>query len=222
MTNEQRDDSNAGEADEIAPAERQNIIPFSEGDEPAPRDEPGSKPAAAPSRAEELKGVVEALLFASDRPLSSTQLAELSGAADGHEARRIVTELQAEYDSAGRAFCIEETGGGFRFASRPQYHRWISKLKKDQQVESLSQAALETLAIVAYRQPIMRAEIEDIRGVQCDYILRSLMEKGLVRVAGRSDELGRPLLYGTTRKMLEVFGLRSLEDLPDAKELARG
>jgi len=172
-----------------------------------------------PGSQQQLKGIIEALLFASDRTLTSSQLAELSGAADGREARKAVLALQKEYEETGRAFRIEEVAGGFRLVTRPEYHQWVSKLRRNEQIEGLSQAALETLAIVAYRQPIVRSEIEDIRGVQSDYILRSLMEKGLVRVCGRSEELGRPLLYGTTRKFLEMFALRSLDDLPDIKEL---
>ena len=177
------------------------------------------KPVTEPDSGQQLKGVIEALLFASNRTLTSGQLAELSEAADGHQARRAVLELQEEYDASGRAFRIEEVAGGFRMVSRPEFHQWVSKLRRNEQIEGLSQAAMETLAIVAYRQPILRAEIEDIRGVQSDYILRSLMEKGLLRVCGRSEELGRPLLYGTTRKFLELFALRSLEDLPDIGEL---
>jgi len=173
----------------------------------------------SPGPQQQLKGIIEALLFASDRTLTSGQLAQLSGAADGREARKAVLALQKEYEETGRAFRIEEVAGGFRLVTRPQYHQWVSKLRRNEQIEGLSQAAMETLAIVAYRQPIVRSEIEDIRGVQSDYILRSLMEKGLVRVCGRSEELGRPLLYGTTRKFLEMFALRSLEDLPDIKEL---
>ena len=169
----------------------------------------------------QIKGIIEALLFSSSKTLTSGQLAELSQAADGHQARRAVLVLQDEYDASGRAFRIEEVAGGFRMVTRPEYHQWVSKLRRDEQIEGLSQAAMETLAIVAYRQPIVRAEIEDIRGVQSDYILRSLVEKGLVRVCGRSEELGRPLLYGTTRKFLELFALRSLDDLPDVKELTK-
>ena len=187
----------------------------------AEEDEEVQPPETAePDADRQLKGIIEALLFSSSKTLTSGQLAELSQAADGHQARRAVLVLQDEYDASGRAFRIEEVAGGFRMVTRPEYHQWVSKLRRDEQIEGLSQAAMETLAIVAYRQPIVRAEIEDIRGVQSDYILRSLVEKGLVRVCGRSEELGRPLLYGTTRKFLELFTLRSLDDLPDIKELS--
>ncbi|KPK63161.1 MAG: hypothetical protein AMK73_05345 [Planctomycetes bacterium SM23_32] len=167
---------------------------------------------------ERVKRIVEALLFSSDRPISSARLAELSEAADGREARRAARQLQAEYQAEGRAFAIEEIAGGFQLLSRPEFAPWVSRLHNRQQQETLSKAALETLAIVAYRQPITRAEIEDIRGVQCGHILRSLVERRMLKVAGRSSELGRPLLYATTRYFLEAFGLRSLRDLPQRKE----
>jgi segregation and condensation protein B len=134
---------------------------------------------------------------------------------DGHLMRSLVEELTEEYREQNRAFTIEEIAGGFQLMTRPEFHPWVSKLRETQQQDSLSQAALETLAIVAYRQPITRADIEDIRGVQSGYILRSLIEKSLVRVTGRSEELGRPLLYGTTREFLDAFDLNSLRDLPE-------
>ncbi len=202
----------------------EKIIPFSQADQETEDDseEPSGTDVDAEIAEEEGKeqaSIIEALLFATERPLSSGDLADLAGTEDGHEARRLVQRLQDEYDSAGRAFCIEEVAGGFRMVTRPDYSHWVSKLKESDQQETLSQAAMETLAIVAYRQPITRAEIEDVRGVQSNYILRSLIEKGLVRVAGKSDELGRPLLYGTSRKFLEVFGLDSLDGLPNIEEL---
>jgi len=161
-----------------------------------------------------VKRVIEALLFSSDRPVSAGRLAELSGADDGHQAREIVRELQREYDAQGRAFGVEEIAGGFQLLTRAEFAAHVSRLHNRRQQESLSKEALHTLAIVAYRQPITRAEVEDIRGVQSGHILRSLVEKRLLKVTGRSEELGRPLLYGTTRHFLEVFGLRSLRDLP--------
>jgi len=167
-----------------------------------------------------LKRALEALLFAADSVLKSGKLAELSGAEDGHQARELVMELKEEYDDQGRAFCIEEVADGYRMVTRPRYHRWLRELKRSEKKQSLSQAAMETLAIVAYRQPLNRAEIEDVRGVQSGYILRSLVEKDLVRVVGRSTELGRPLLYGTTSTFLEQFGLDSLDDLPEIGELS--
>ena len=120
------------------------------------------------------------------------------------------------YDRDGTAFQIEELAGGFQLLTRPAYHRWLASLRRGHNDLRLTGAARETLAIVAYRQPIMRANIEAIRGVHCGETLRLLMEKGLVRIAGRDDSLGRPVLYGTTKKFLQVFGLRALKDLPQA------
>ncbi len=183
-------------------------------------EEVTSETEESPPERERVKRAVEALLFASETVLKSGKLAELSGAEDGHQVRELVMELKEEYDDQGRAFCIEEVAGGYRIVTRPRYHRWLKELKRSEQKQSLSQAAMETLAIVAYRQPLNRAEIEDVRGVQSGYILRSLVEKDLVRVVGRSSELGRPLLYGTTSTFLEQFGLDSLDDLPEIGELS--
>lgn len=176
---------------------------------------------AAPDGREQVKRVIEALLFSTARPVTASRLAELSGAEDGNQARRIVGELRDEYEAAGRAFAVEELAGGFQLLTRPEFAPYVTSLHGRQQQESLSKAALETLAIVAYRQPITRAQVEDIRGVQCGHILRSLVEKRLIRVTGKSEELGRPLLYGTTRQFLAVFGLKSLKDLPRRGEFGR-
>jgi segregation and condensation protein B len=162
---------------------------------------------------------VEAALFAADEPLSVRRLAVAAGLADAGEARRLVRKLQSLYDQDGTAFQVEEIAGGFQLLSRPEYHSWLVRLHRTGDALHLSSAARETLAIVAYRQPIMRADVEAIRGVQCGEILRLLMEKGLVRIAGRHASLGRPVLYGTTKKFLQVFGLRSLHDLPQVQQL---
>ena len=130
--------------------------------------------------------------------------------------RRLLRKLQGLYDSDDTAFQIEELAGGFQLLTRPAYHRWLATLRRGQVDLHLTGAARETLAIVAYRQPIMRANIEAIRGVHCGETLRLLMEKGLVRITGRDDSLGRPVLYGTTKKFLQIFGLRTLKDLPQA------
>lgn len=163
--------------------------------------------------------VLEASLFAADEPLNARRLAAAAGLTDGKEARRLVRKLQSLYDKDSTAFQVEEIAGGFQLLTRPEFHTWLIRLRRTGQEMRLSSAARETLAIVAYRQPIMRADIEGIRGVQCGEILRQLMEKGLVRIAGRHDSLGRPVLYGTTKKFLQVFGLRSLADLPQVEQL---
>ncbi len=175
----------------------------------------------ASADAGQAKRVIEALLFSTDKPVTAGRLAEISGAGDGREARRIIRELQQEYDAEGRAFGVEEIAGGFQLLTRPEFAPWILQLANRRQQETLSKAALETLAIVAYRQPITRAETEDIRGVQSGHILRSLVDRRLLKVTGKSEELGRPLLYGTTRYFLEAFGLRSLSDLPQTSRAVR-
>ncbi len=168
---------------------------------------------------DERLALIEAALFATDEPLNLRRLANLAGLRDPAEARQLVRKLQAFYDQDGTAFHVEELAGGFQLLTRPEFQPWLVRVRRTSNELRLSAAARETLAIVAYRQPIMRADVEAIRGVQCGEILRLLMEKGLVRIAGRHDSLGRPVLYGTTRKFLQVFGLRSLKDLPDAEQL---
>jgi segregation and condensation protein B len=163
---------------------------------------------------------VEAALVAADEPLTPRRLAAAAGLADAAEARQIVEQLRALYDQDETAFQVEELGGGFQLLTRPKYHPWLARLRRAGPEVRLTPAARETLAIVAYRQPITRADVESIRGVQSSDMLHQLMDKGLVRIAGRDDSLGRPVLYATTRKFLQVFGLRSLRDLPQAQDLA--
>ncbi len=157
---------------------------------------------------------LESILFLSRDPLGSRKLAQLAGLADGTKARTLVRALNRRYDAEGSAFRVEEVAGGFQLLTRPKYAPWLRRLHSIPLEVRLSAPVLETLAVVAYRQPVLRAEIEAIRGVQCGEVLRQLIERDLVRIVGRSEELGRPLLYGTTRQFLQVFGLRYLEDLP--------
>lgn len=164
---------------------------------------------------------VEAALLAADEPLPTRKLAAAAGLSDAAEARRLLRKLQALYEKDGTAFQVEEIAGGFQLLTRPEFHPWLSRLRHTGQELRLSPAARETLAIIAYRQPIMRADIESVRGVQCAEVLRLLMEKGLVRISGRDPSLGRPVLYGTTKKFLHAFGLRGLEDLPMVEQLKR-
>jgi segregation and condensation protein B len=164
--------------------------------------------------------LVEAALLAADEPLPLRRLAAVAGLADAAEARRLVEHLRDFYDRDGTAFQVEELAGGFQLLTRPAYHPWLARLRRAGAEVRLTAPARETLAIVAYRQPITRADVEAIRGVQSSDMLHQLMEKGLVRIAGRDDSLGRPVLYATTRKFLQLFGLRSLRDLPQASELA--
>ena len=157
---------------------------------------------------------LEAVLLVADEPLPTRRLAQAAGLADATVTRRLLKKLQALYDQDGTAFQIEEIAGGFQLLTRGDYHRWLASLRRGGHDLRLTTPARETLAIVAYRQPIMRAAVESIRGVNCAETLRLLMEKGLIKIAGRDDSLGRPVLYGTTKKFLQVFGLRSLKDLP--------
>jgi len=169
-----------------------------------------------------LKTILEAILFASDEPVSDDRLADAAGEGVTVGAvREAIKELAAEYESTGRAFAIEEIAGGWQLYTRPEFNKYLKKLLQARREARFTQAALETLAIIAYKQPVTRAEIEDIRGVACSDMIRTLMEKGLVRIAGRSEHLGRPLLYGTTKKFLQAFGLASVKDLPDSKQLVQ-
>jgi len=163
--------------------------------------------------------LVEAALVAADEPLTTRHLIAAAGLPDAATARRLIRKLQSLYEQDGTAFQVEELAGGFQLLTRPIYHRWLVRLRRAGQDLRLTSPARETLAIIAYRQPIMRADVEAIRGVHCGEVLRLLMEKGLVRIAGRHDSLGRPVLYGTTRKFLQVFGLKSLKDLPQVEQL---
>jgi segregation and condensation protein B len=164
-------------------------------------------------------GMLEAALFAADEPLTARKLASAANLVDGNEARRLVRKLQILYERGGSAFQIEEVAGGFQLFTRAEFHRWLVRLKRTGHEVRLTGASRETLAIIAYRQPIMRADIEAIRGVHCGDVLRLLMEKGLIRIAGRHDSLGRPVLYGTTKKFLQVIGLKSLKELPQVDQL---
>jgi segregation and condensation protein B len=159
---------------------------------------------------------VEAILLISREPLNSRKLSEHARLTDGTEARTLVRQLNRLYDDTGRAFRVEQVGGGFRLLTRRQFAPWLRRLVHVPPIERLSAPAMETLAVVAYRQPVLRAEIEAIRGVSCGEILRQLMDRDLVRIGGRSDELGRPYLYTTTKRFLQLFGLQSLDELPRA------
>ena len=163
---------------------------------------------------------LEGVLFAAREPLNSRKLADLAGLEDGTAARTSIKRLNARYDQSQRAFHIRQVAEGFQLVTRPQFADWLRKWGQvHRQSVELSPSALETLAVVAYRQPIHKAEIEAIRGVNCSEMLRQLMERGLVRIAGRGEELGRPYLYGTTRFFLQTFGFPSLDSLPQAGQL---
>lgn len=156
----------------------------------------------------------EAILVLSRGSLTTRKLAALAGLADATEARTLIRQLNQIYDQQGRAFRAEEVAGGYQLLTRPQFAPYLRRLGHLPQAVRLSSPMLETLAIVAYRQPVLRADIEAVRGVQSGELLRQLMEKDLVRISGRSEELGRPYLYSTTKRFLQVFGLRNTDALP--------
>ena len=184
---------------------------------PAKRDSL-SVPAGPSSRDRRLARV-EAVLFLAREPMSSRRIAQLASLADGTEARTFVRRLNQLYDGDGSAFRVEELAGGFQMLTRPMFGPWLRRLFQTPVEMRLSAPAMETLAVVAYRGPVLRAEIEAIRGVQCGDILRQLMDRDLVRIVSRSEDLGRPLMYGTTKRFLQLFGLRHLDELPMAAEL---
>jgi len=166
----------------------------------------------------EIKAAIEAVLFAAQDPLSTSRIAGCIRGADGRLVRSLLKEIAEDYRTSNRGFQVEEVAGGFRLYSRPDLHQYVEKMFKQRQAVRLSPAAVETLAIVAYKQPVTRAEVEDIRGVATGPILRNLLDLSLIKIAGRAEVLGRPLLYGTTKKFLEHFGLKSLADLPRSED----
>ena len=163
--------------------------------------------------------ILEAILMIVQEPLSARKLATMAGLTDPTQARTLARRLNDQYDTVGHAFRVEEIAGGLQLLTRPQFAPWLRRLDHVPGEVLLSQGMLETLAIVAYRQPILRAEIEAIRGVSCDEVLRQLMERAIVRICGRHEDLGRPYLYGTTKRFLELFGLQSLDSLPRAQKI---
>ena len=161
---------------------------------------------------------IEAVLMTVDRPLGDRALAEAAGV-DGVEAS--ISELNDCYESTGRIFRIVRVASGWQVMTMPESAPVLSRLHAQRQQTHLTPAAMETLSIIAYRQPVMRAEIEAIRGVACGEVLRGLLERRMIRIAGRAEELGRPMLYGTTKDFLRVFGLSGIDDLPDVEGLSR-
>lgn len=164
---------------------------------------------------------LEAALFLADEPLPARKLADAAGLPDGHAARRLIERLRTLYLDDNSSFQIEELGGGYQLLTRPAYHPWLLRLRRTGQDVRLTPAVLETLAVIAYKQPITRADVDTLRGVACAELIRLLMEKGLVRVTGRHDSLGRPQLYGTTKRFLQAFGMNMLSDLPEVESLRR-
>lgn len=170
----------------------------------------------------EVLAIVEAVLFSTDTPLSPAKVAQVAELPNRRVVKAAVTMLNERYEQMGCTFRVESIAGGYQMMSMPEYHDVVSRLFKARSDSRLSQAAMETLAVVAYRQPVLRADIEAIRGVASGEVLRGLMEKQLVKIVGRAEVLGRPMLYGTTKRFLEIFGLSDLKDLPKVEELRGG
>jgi segregation and condensation protein B len=160
------------------------------------------------------KGALEAMLMSTHHPLTAGRLAEMLDLPSTKPVRQAIKGLNADYESSGRSFRIEQVAGGFQILTLPTFGDYLKKLHQKEGDAKLSKAALETLAIIAYKQPMLRADVEAIRGVACGETIRSLMEKHLVKIAGRAEEPGRPILYGTTKRFLELFGLNSIKELP--------
>ncbi len=169
----------------------------------------------------DMESVVEAILFASDEPLTAARLVSVVETGSVKQIRQCVKNLNRKYSAGNCAFRIEQIAGGYQMMTLPPYNHWLKKLLRVRRDSKLTQASLETLAIIAYKQPIIRADVEAIRGVASGEVIRNLMYKGLVKIVGRAEVIGRPMLYGTTRKFLDIFGLNSLKDLPKVEELKR-
>jgi segregation and condensation protein B len=165
-----------------------------------------------------IKNIIESLLFVADEPLTIERFKRIIVPAEAQEIREALAALAVEYEERTGGFFLDEVAGGYQIRTRPEYTEWIKKLIQPRPLR-LSKAALETLVIIAYKQPIIRSDIEHLRGVDCGGVLRVLMERKLIRVLGRREIAGRPLIYATTKHFLEVFDLKTLRDLPTPKEI---
>ena len=174
---------------------------------------------SSPSRRDLRLQRLESVLFLAREPLSSRKLSQFASLADATEARTLIRQLNELYDVSGRAFRVEDVAGGYQLLTRSPFASWLRRLEYVPNEIRLSAPAMETLAVIAYRQPASRAEIEAVRGVNCGEMVRQLMDRDLVRIQGRSEELGRPYLYATTRRFLQLFGLKSIDKLPHIAEL---
>jgi segregation and condensation protein B len=167
---------------------------------------------------EKIKAIIEALIFASEAPLAPEKIRVVFPEVEKKEIQEIIDQIASEYHERQGGIFLQEVAGGFQFRTNPELGPWVKKLKTTKP-HSLSPQAMETLAIVAYKQPIVKSEIESIRGVDVGGPLKSLLDKKLVRIVGRKDVPGKPIIYGTTKKFLEVFNLKDLLDLPNLREL---
>jgi segregation and condensation protein B len=179
-----------------------------------------ARPNAVPAYSkDEMKRLLEAVLFAADKPVPASTLVQVLSGAREETVREALSELRREYEETGRSFILKEVGGGFLLLTHPAYEPWVRKLFRGRLTLRLSKSALETVAIIAYRQPISKAEIETIRGVNADGVLNTLLDRKLIRVVGRKPGMGRALLYGTTGDFLTYMGLNDLSELPQLDEM---
>jgi segregation and condensation protein B len=162
----------------------------------------------------EAKKIIEALLFTSEKPIAIEQMKEVIEEIEAKDIKAALLELKSEYENLGRSFKVYEVAGGYQMVTTPEFADYLKKFYKVKSKDKLSKPALETLAIIAYRQPMTKAEIEDIRGVNVDGVIETLSDRVMIRITGRKDAPGRPILYGTTREFLDRFGLSSLNELP--------
>jgi segregation and condensation protein B len=236
------DDSHGAREEESAPdpesmadpgadqAADQAEIPSTDAEGPAARDDEDADadvetleaPVGLGEPEVTTERVVEAILFASDAPLPLSKIVSILGVGSARDVRNHMKALNEKYERTGASFRIEQIASGYQMLTLPVYNTWIRRLKQTKQDSRLSQAAMETLAVVAYKQPVVRAEIEAIRGVSAGEMLNRLRELGLIKIVGRAEDVGRPMLYGTTRRFLEVFGLSGIEDLPEVEEMQPG
>jgi segregation and condensation protein B len=211
------------------PGEREPVV----SDEPVAEleDEPRTAASALPDAAaassvsdptlsdtRALKGILEALLFVTAEPIPVTRFMALLGAVTKQEVDRALASLHEDYEQEGRGLQLAEVAGGYRIVTKAEFAPWLKRLEKVKAPSKLSRSALESLAIIAYKQPIVRGEVEQIRGVETSGVIRTLLERKLVRIVGRKEEPGRPIMYGTTKLFLEHFGLRDLSQLPPLRE----
>lgn len=186
---------------------------------PVNGQDPSMSPTVAQAIADrELKAILEAMLFVSPEPLSLTRLVAVLGDVSKSEIEEVLRSLGEELEQEGRGVRLAEIAGGYRLVTKQEYSTWIKRLDKAKSTAKLSRSALESLAIIAYKQPIVRSEIEEIRGVETSGVVRTLLERKLVRMVGRKEVPGRPIMYGTTKYFLEHFGLNDLSQLPPLRE----
>ena len=200
---------------------KENMSPLSV-DEQAGIEEKQPERAAAPAllASEDLQKIIETLLFITDRPVKVSRLVDVIENTNAKEVREAIQHLQDSYTVHGSAIQIMEIAGGYQMCTKPEYGRWVRRLYNEKMTTRLSNAALETLAIIAYKQPLTRAEMEAIRGVDVAGPLEKLLDRGLVRVVGRKDTMGHPMVYGTTDEFLRMFGLNKVSELPDLQVFA--